>query len=200
MEPEATPIPESLRTRLLRWLFNAFPAYRGTGGRITHIAADFSEVRVRLPLSWRTYNYHGTIFGGSMYGAVDPIHAIMLIHRLGAGHEVWVKAATVRFLKPGRTNLEARFTLDDAEVAAVRALAAEAGALERGYEVALVDAAGVPHGHIAVTLHVRRRPEPQAGRPPAWPARLSGWLLGGGAPGAAPPSAPEPETPRSGAV
>jgi hypothetical protein len=32
-----------------------------------------SEVRVRVPLGWRTRNYVGTIFGGSMYGAVDPL-------------------------------------------------------------------------------------------------------------------------------
>jgi hypothetical protein len=38
-------MPESFRTRLLRWKFNLFPAYRGTGARVTYIAADFREVR-----------------------------------------------------------------------------------------------------------------------------------------------------------
>ena len=66
---------ESLRTRLLRWGFNFFPAYRRTGARITHIAADFGEVRVRLPLNRKTRNYVGTVFGGSMFGAVDGVHA-----------------------------------------------------------------------------------------------------------------------------
>ena len=52
---------ESWQTRLRRWGFNFFPAYRGTGARITYIAADWREVRIRLPLSWRTRNYVGTI-------------------------------------------------------------------------------------------------------------------------------------------
>jgi len=73
-------IPETWRTRLLRWGFNIFPAYWGTGGRITSIAPDWHEVRVRVPLSWRTRNYVGTIFGGSLYGAVDPIYMVMLIN------------------------------------------------------------------------------------------------------------------------
>ena len=64
-------MPESWSSRLLRWKFNLFPAYRGTGARIAYIADDFHEVRLRLPLSWRTRNAVGTIFGGSMYGAVD---------------------------------------------------------------------------------------------------------------------------------
>lgn len=171
-------MPESFATRLLRWAFNAFPAYRGSGGRIAYIAADFSEVRVRLPLSWRTYNYHGTIYGGSVYGAVDPIHAIMLIHRLGPAYEVWVKAGHVRYLRPGRSELRATFLLDDAELAAVRALADGTGAIERSYGVDLVDARGVPHARVEMTVHVRRRGPEDAARPEPFPARLSRWLTG----------------------
>ena len=77
-------MPESWPTRLARWRFNWFPAYRATGARITYIAADWREVRIRLPLSRRTRNYVGTIFGGSLYGALDPIYMIMLIKALGS--------------------------------------------------------------------------------------------------------------------
>ena len=76
---------ESRHTRLQRWRFNFFPAYRGAGARITYIAADWREVRIKLPLNWLTRNYVGTIYGGSMYGAVDPIYMIMLIRLLGTG-------------------------------------------------------------------------------------------------------------------
>src|SRR5215475_5393241 len=101
----------------MRWMFNLFPAYRGTGGRVTYIAADFREVRVKLPLSWRTRNYVGTIFGGSLYGAVDPVYMIMLIRILGPGWTVWDKAATIHFRRPGRETLFARFVLGDEEIA-----------------------------------------------------------------------------------
>jgi len=56
---------EAVRARLYRIGFNIFPAYRGTGARVTHIAPDWTEVRVKLPLNWRTKNYVGTIFGGA---------------------------------------------------------------------------------------------------------------------------------------
>ena len=94
-------MPESLSSRLLRWKFNLFPAYRGTGARIDYIADDFREIRVRLRLSWRTRNAVGTIFGGSMYGAVDPVYMIMLMRLLGREFVVWDKSAEIRFLKPG---------------------------------------------------------------------------------------------------
>jgi acyl-coenzyme A thioesterase PaaI-like protein len=148
-------MPESARTRLLRWGFNLFPAYRGTGGRITYIAADWREIRVRLPLGVRTRNYVGTIFGGSMYGAVDPIYMVMLIRLLGPEYVVWDKAASIRFRRPGRGTLHARFTVDDAELAAIRDALTSAPSTERTYTVNLVDEEGTVHATVEKILHIR---------------------------------------------
>ena len=48
----------------------------------------------KVPLNWRTRNYVGVIFGGSMYGAIDPLYMMMLINRLG--DEADTVHATVR--------------------------------------------------------------------------------------------------------
>ncbi len=150
-------MPESLRSRALRWYFNFFPAYRGTGARITYVAADFREVRVRLRLSRRTRNYVGSIFGGSMYGAVDPIYMVMLIKNLGPEYQVWDKAATIRFRKPGRSTLYARFILDERELDDIRAALASEPATERVYDVDLTDQIGVVHASVRKTIHIRRK-------------------------------------------
>jgi acyl-coenzyme A thioesterase PaaI-like protein len=150
-------MPESLRTRLQRLGFNWFPAYRATGGRITYIAGDWREIRIRLPLNRRTRNYVGTIFGGSMYGAVDPLYMVMLIRTLGPGYVVWDKAASIRFRRPGRTTLHARFTLDDAELDAIRAALEHAPTVDRTYVVDLVDDEGVVHATVEKVIHVRRK-------------------------------------------
>jgi hypothetical protein len=152
------PMPESLRTRLTRLAYTwLFPAYRGTGGHITYVADDWREVRVKLPLSRRTRNYVGTIFGGSMYGAVDPVYMVMLIKVLGPGYVVWDKAATIHFRKPGRSTLHATFTLDDAELAAIRAALETERAVDRTYRVDLVDAEGVVHAEVEKVIHIRRK-------------------------------------------
>lgn len=148
---------ESWRTRLERWGWNLFPAYRGTGGSVEYVDEDYREVRVRVPLSWRTRNYVGTIFGGSLYGAVDPVYMLMLIKRLGDAYVVWDKAATIRFLKPGRGTLRARFVLPDEEVEAVRAAVARHGRVERTYTVRLTDDGGTVHAEVEKVVHVRKR-------------------------------------------
>jgi hypothetical protein len=153
-------MPESLRTRVQRWGFNWFPAYRGTGARITYIARDWREIRIRLPLSWRTRNYVGSIFGGSMYAGVDPIYMVMLIRNLGPDYVVWDKAASIRFRRPGRTTLHARFSIDQAELDAIRAALAQAPAADRTYTVELVDAEGVVHASVEKVIHIRHKKPP----------------------------------------
>jgi Domain of unknown function (DUF4442) len=150
-------MPESLHTRLMRWGFNLFPAYRGTGGRITYISRDLREFRVRLPLNLRTRNYVGTIFGGSMYAAVDPVYMVMLIRILGPEYIVWDKAASIRFRRPGRTTLYARFVLDDAELDAIRDILSREPVVDRTYTVDLVDADGVVHATVEKVIHIRKK-------------------------------------------
>lgn len=151
---------ESWRTRLTRWGFNWFPAYRGTGAWVTYIASDWRETRIKLPRNIQTYNYVGTIFGGSMYAAVDPFYMIMLIRNLGKDYVVWDKAASIRFKKPGRSTLYARFTLDEAELDAIRAELRTARSIDRVYRIELTDAQGVVHAEIDKVIYIRRaRPD-----------------------------------------
>jgi len=150
-------MPESPATRWLRWQLNLFPAYRGMGARVDYIAADFREVRVHVTLSWRTRNYVGTIFGGSLYGALDPVYMIMLIKILGPSYIVWDKAATIRFRKPGRHTLYATFVIDDAEVEAIKAATAAGDPVDRTLNVSLVDREGAVHVEVEKVLYIRRK-------------------------------------------
>jgi hypothetical protein len=150
---------DRLGPRAFRWLMNLWPCYRGTGGRVTYVAPDWKEVRVTLPLNLRTRNYVGTIFGGSLYGAVDPLYMLMLIRLLGPGYIVWDKAASIRFLKPGRSRLYATFHIDDAELAEIRRLLEAESKIDRTYTVNLVDAQGTAHAEIQKIIQVRKKLE-----------------------------------------
>jgi len=152
---------ESVRSRLARWRFNLFPAFRRTGGRITYIADDWREVRVELPLNRATRNYVGTIFGGSLYGAADGHIMVMLIKLLGPNYVVWDKAATIRFKKPGRTTLYTRFTLDEQEITAIRELLDHEPKVDRVYQVDWMDHEGTVHASLEKIIHIRRKSEPQ---------------------------------------
>jgi len=99
----------------------------------------------------------GTIFGGSIYGAVDPLYMIMLIKLLGPDYVVWDRAASVRFKKPGRSTLYARFTVNDEELAAIKSALTQTASVDWLYRVDLVDAQGVVHAIVEKTIYIRRK-------------------------------------------
>ena len=146
---------ESLRTRLARIGFNLFPAYRFGGGKVTYVREDFQEIHVAVPLSWRTRNYVGTTFGGSIYAAVDPMHMMMLIRTLGDEFTVWDTEAEIDFRKPGESTLYAEMEITDAELDELRALDPGASTT-RSYEVELVDDEGVVYAVVENRVYVRR--------------------------------------------
>lgn len=150
-------VSESWRTRYFRWTMNLWPCYRGSGARITYIAGDWKETQVKLRLSLRTRNYVGSIFGGSLYAAVDPIYMLMLIKCLGPDYVVWDKAATIRFRRPGRSTLTATFKLDDAELDEIKNGLETEPKLDRTYRVELADANGIVHAEIDKIIHISKK-------------------------------------------
>lgn len=148
---------ENFESRLMRWKFNLFPAYRGTGGRVVYIADDWHEVRVKIPLSRRTRNYVGTIYGGSMYGAIDPIYMLMLIKKLGREYVVWDKAAKIRFRRPGKETLYADFAITEDEIAEIKRLADTERSIDRVYQIELKDRAGKLYCAIEKTLYIAKK-------------------------------------------
>ncbi len=150
-------MPESFKSRRFRWWFNFFPAYRRTGGRITYISGDLHEIRVKLPLNWKTRNYVGSIFGGSMYGAIDPIYMIMLIKLLGPEYIVWDKAATIQFKRPGQKTLYARFVVSKEELGDVHKRLSTEPCINRTYQVDLTDSDGEVYASFEKTLYMRRK-------------------------------------------
>ena len=149
-----TALKESFRTRLFRWLMNLYPMYFGTGGKILFWAADQSELHVRLRLNLWTYNYVGTIFGGSLFAAADPFYMVMLLRSLGSDYVVWDKSASIRFRRPGRSTLYAVFTLTRQDLDSIRQEVAAAGKTIRDYPVQWRDKNGVVHAEIVRQCYI----------------------------------------------
>lgn len=148
---------ETLKTRLLRWRFNLFPAFRRTGGRVTYLAEDLRELHIALPLNWKTRNYVGTIYGGSMYGAVDGILMVMFINLLGRDFIVWDKSGRIRYRKPGRSTLTGRFLITGKDLDDVRDRLSAAEFYEKEFRIDLVDEDGDICAEIDKLLHFRRK-------------------------------------------
>lgn len=146
--------PTNFKMRLFRLALNLFPTYRRTGGRATFIAADFSDVHIRLKLGWGTRNYVGTMFGGSMAAAADPVYMIQLMRLLGNDYIVWDKSASIRFKRPGDRTLYIRFLITDELLAEIK----ERVLTEQEFDIELsadwIDEVGTVYATVSKVLYI----------------------------------------------
>jgi hypothetical protein len=138
-------------------LINWYPPYLGAGIRVRRVAPDFTSVEVEMKLRFWNRNYVGTQFGGSLYAMTDPFYMLMLMENLGRDYIVWDKAATIRFKKPGKGRVRARFELPREQIDAIRAEADRGVKVEPVFQVNVLDDSGTLIAEVEKTLYVRRK-------------------------------------------
>jgi len=145
------------RRRGFKLLVNLYGPYLLSGIRLTHVADDLGTIEVRMALRPWNRNYVGTHFGGSLFAMADPWFMIMLIELLGPGYQVWDKAGTIRFRKPGRGTVRARFTIPPERVEEIRRAADAGGKVEPVFTASITDARGEVVAEVEKLISVRRR-------------------------------------------
>ena len=98
------------KSTVMKYGFNLSPMYRRTSAKVTYISKDFLKIKIKLPYSYKNANYVNTIFGGSMFSAVDPFPMTQLMNLIGDDYVVWDKAAEIFFRRPAKEYLYAEFT------------------------------------------------------------------------------------------
>ena len=109
----------------MKYGFNLSPMYRRTSAKVTYISEDFSKIQIKLPYSYKNANYVKTIFGGSMFAAVDPFPMTQLMNLIGDDYVIWDKAAEIFFRRPAKEDLYAEFTYSFEELDEIKQKAKE---------------------------------------------------------------------------
>lgn len=142
---------------VMRFFFNIYPPYFGSGIKVEEISADYKYLRVSLKLRFYNRNYVGTQFGGSIYSMVDPHYMYLLICNLGSEYIVWDKAARIDFIKPGKTHLIAEFKIDDALVKTIKDKTSTGDKYVFDLPVSIFDKNNQVIAEVYKTLYVRKK-------------------------------------------
>ncbi|WKL58655.1 DUF4442 domain-containing protein [Asticcacaulis sp. ZE23SCel15] len=138
---------------------NLYPPLLGAGIKVTRIRSDYTEIDVAMKLTWWNRNIVGTQIGGSLYAMTDPFFMLMLMMQLGKDYIVWDKAASIRFIRPGRGRVRALFRLSHAEAMQIRDMADLNGKTEPVLKVDIIDDDGQIIAEVDKTLYVRKKGE-----------------------------------------
>lgn len=108
------------KASIYKYGFNLSPMYRRSTGRIIAVSDDLYSVTIRIKLSYKNSNYVGSIFGGSLFSATDPIFMIQLLNILDENYVVWDKAASIKFKRPARETCYADFIFTNEEIEKIK--------------------------------------------------------------------------------
>ncbi|AMP98374.1 Translation elongation factor P (EF-P) [Pedobacter cryoconitis] len=94
--------------RTLKWGLCFYPPLLFQRIWVKKFHPGFRGADIKIYKSLFNKNYNGSIFGGTIYAATDPFYALLfdqLLQRQGFKVRVWLKSASIQYLKPGRSAL-----------------------------------------------------------------------------------------------
>ena len=125
------------------------------GAGIRSRTVDEHTVVVEMKLTAMNRNIIGVHFGGSLYAMCDPWFMLILMRLLGKDYIVWDKAAGIKFKKPGKGTVRARFHIPAERVEQIRADADALGKIEPVFHVDVLDDTGEVIASVEKLLYVR---------------------------------------------
>ena len=141
--------------RLRERLINFYPPLLGAGIRSRTI--DERTIRVEMKLTPFNQNIVGVHFGGSLYAMCDPWFMLILMRVLGKDYIVWDKAASIKFIKPGRSAVSATFHIPQERVDEIILATANGEKFEPTFTVDVLDKEGQLVARVEKLIYVKRK-------------------------------------------
>lgn len=140
-------------------LMNLWPPFLFAGIKIVKISKDYRLFIVQLKLRFWNSNDVGTQYGGSMFSMSDPFYMMMLMKNLGPSYVVWDKSATIRYLKPGRSDLTTVFQITEEDLNNIRTTLQTQDKMEWNRKIEIKDADGVIVAEVDKVLSIKNKKE-----------------------------------------
>ncbi|RZK48254.1 MAG: DUF4442 domain-containing protein [Pedobacter sp.] len=144
--------------KTLKWALSLYPPLLFNRIWVKQFHPDFRGVDVVIVNSFLNRNYNGSIFGGTIYAATDPFYAILfdqLMQRKGFKVRVWLKSASIQYLKPARTNLYFSLKVTDEMIAEAEHALLTEGKFVKAYPMELYDATGLLCATVQNEVYLR---------------------------------------------
>ena len=144
-------------SQIYKYGFNWSPMYRRTTAKLIEVSDDLHYVKIRIPINWKNRNYAGSIFGGSMLAATDPIYMIQLIQILGDDFVVWDKTASVKYKRPAKETIFGEFVFSVEEIQAIKQQLLEQDELEIAKKMTLENTKNQIFAEISKTIYIANK-------------------------------------------
>ncbi|TYA74066.1 DUF4442 domain-containing protein [Seonamhaeicola marinus] len=143
--------------QIYKYGFNWSSMYRRSTGKVIEVSEDLHFVKIKIPISFKNRNYVGSIFGGSLFSATDPLYMIQLLNILGDEYVVWDKAATIKYKRPAKQDVFAEFIFSKEEIELIKNDVAEKNEIDIIKKLNIVSNDGTVISELEKTIYVANK-------------------------------------------
>lgn len=115
-------------------------------------------MRVKINKSVLNKNYNNSIFGGTIFSAIDPFYPV-LFHQIltNKGYKIiaWSKSSQIHYLKPGMTDMYFEIRIDDDDLTDCEHILSTEGRYLKVYPIDIYDKKGELCTSITNEIYIR---------------------------------------------
>lgn len=144
---------------VLKWAMRFYPPFLFQGIWTQKFDDDFLGVRVKVVKNIFNRNYNGSIFGGTIFSAVDPFPVILfhqVLKRKGYRVKLWTKHASIDYVKPGISNLYFSVALTEADVHEALLALEEIGKFTKTFQIKINNKNGVLIAVVNIGIYIKK--------------------------------------------
>src|ERR1700753_363920 len=131
--------------KVLKWALRFYPPLLFQRIWVIGFNKGFRGVRVKVNKSLINNNYNNSIFGGTIFASADPFYPLLfhqiLTHK-GYKIRVWLKSASIDYIKPGRTDLFFNIDISETDIQKIEHILNTTGKLVKAYPIEMYNKAG----------------------------------------------------------
>ena len=142
----------------LKWAMRFYPPLFFQRIWVKEFEKGFAGVNVKVSKSFLNINYNSSIFGGTIFSASDPFYALLfdqILQRRGFKTRVWLKSASIRYLKPGRTNLYFKISLSEEDIQEAETALRTVGKFVKSYPLDILNSQGELCATVINEVYIR---------------------------------------------
>lgn len=144
----------------IKWLMRLYPPMLLQRIWVQKIHKGFKGADIKINRSLFTLNFGKAIFGGTIFSATDPFYAILfsqILNHKGYNITVWLKSASIQYLKPGRTDLYYSISITDEMIMEVESELNKKGVFVKTYPIEVYSKNGELYAVAKNEIYIRKK-------------------------------------------
>lgn len=144
----------------IKWIIRLYPPFLLQRIWVQKIYKGFRGADIKINHSLLTLNFGKAVFGGTIYAAIDPFYALLfgqLLRNKNYNITVWLKSASIKFLKPGRCDLYYSIRITDKMIQELETELNSNGVFVKSYAIEIYSKTGELHAVAKNEIYIKKK-------------------------------------------